>query len=239
MSIERTTYVPGVSPEGASEQTHSLRIQLIAGATVLLCATGVTTGFMTSSAVGAKRELPSGDTCKEKVKFYTREGAIFGKVDPSDCESRPQIGLNITAVERAGGYFDFNPVGGVAVSACESGLTETAVGQVDPRDSGLFQQHNPYWYGRLRETQQYINTHTKPVSRAIKLSPNIFNARSNAFVSVHMLRKNGGASNWAPSQHCWSAKYGEVAGSSNRWRDFINESPIRRQSKRQVLTELK
>ena len=195
----------------------SIRTQVLASDSAFACALGVAYAQPgLPSADAAPRPAPSGETCQEKVAFYLKHGALFGKMEPSDCGGRPEIGANIQEIEKAGRYFDYNPVGGVAVSACESSLDDDAVGMVDSRDNGLFQQHNPYWFGRLIDTRSYIKTRTKPNKRPFKLPDNIFNARSNAFVSVHMLRRGGGTTHWAPSRSCWDGKYNEVAGSQTR-----------------------
>ena len=195
----------------------SLRTQVLASVSAFACALGVAyaqPGLPSADAM--PRPAPSGKTCKEKVSFYAKQGALFGKIRPSDCKGRPEIGVNIKEIEKAGRYFDYNPVGGVAVSACESSLDDDSVGMVDSRDNGLFQQHNPYWSGRLADTRSYIKVRTKAGKEPFKLSDNIFNAKSNAFVSVHMLRRGGGTTHWAPSRSCWDGRYDQVAGSQTR-----------------------
>ncbi len=177
------------------------------------------------------RSAPSGDTCAEKVGYYARQGAIYDKVRPSDCKNRSQVGRNITEIENAGRYFDYNPIGGVAVAACESGLTEKARNHSSSKASGLFQQLPSYWYGRVKKTQNYINFHTDSRSRPTKLSTNIFNPRANSFTSVYMLSRNGGASNWSPSRHCWGSKYDEVAGSKRHLSSWFATSPKKKLTK--------
>lgn len=204
--------------ENQSDSRLLIRAFAASGAAVAAISVGLT---YSERVDAAPRPAPSGDTCREKVAYYATQGALFGKIKPSDCKDRPHLGNNLVVIESAGRFFDYNPIGAVAVSACESGLTETAVGIIDSRDKGLFQQHSPYWSGRLDQTQDYINSRSKKGTSYAQLSHNILNPRSNAFVSVFMLRRGGGTTHWAPSEECWSAKYDEVAGSQTRLQNWF------------------
>lgn len=168
------------------------------------------------------RPAPSGETCIQKVGYYARHGAIHDKVSPSDCKNRPQIGRNIAEIEKAGRYFNANPIGAVSVAACESGLTETAKNPSGA--TGLFQQMSGYWYSRVSKTQSYINQHSGK-NHNLKLSTEIKNPRANAFTSVYMMSRRGGSSNWAPSRHCWSNNYSQVAGSQRLLSSWFATSP--------------
>ena len=188
---------------------------------VILSLTTVLSAVMPHDAQAKKRPTPSGDTCREKMAFYSRQNALKPGLGTISCKKIPGLLNSLEQIENAGRYFDYNPVGAVAVSACESGLRHNAVGIANSRDKGLFQQHSPYWSDRLVKTKKYIKEHSGPSAAKIKLPDNYFSAKSNSFVSVLMLRRGAGPTDWLLSMPCWNKKYDEVAGSKTKLSNWL------------------
>ncbi len=183
-------------------------------ALAIMASLSIAGGVAEPAEAKAPRPAPSGETCAQKVAYYAGQGALFGKVKVSDCKSRPQIKNNILQIEKASRYFDYNPIGGVAVAACESTIYEKAYNPSGAK--GLFQQMTQYWDGRLSTTKAYISSRSGRRASEIKLPDSPFSAKSNSFVSVYMLARKAGPRDWSPSRHCWNSKYQEVAGSKDQ-----------------------
>lgn len=191
-----------------AKNTEFNKLTMIAGATL------ASLGILSTQADATPRPAPSGETCAQKVAYYAGQGALFGKVKVSDCKNRSQIKNNILQIEEASRFFDYNPVGGVAVAACESTIYEKARNKSGA--SGLFQQMPQYWSDRLSITKSYIKKHSRNSNPKLKLVNDALNPKSNSFVSVYMLARKSGPNDWAPSRHCWNKRYQEVAGSKDR-----------------------
>lgn len=74
----------------------------------------------------------------------------------------------------------------IAVARCESGFRPHARNACC---SGVFQEHRAYWRGRFRV---YNPRH------GYKLSPSVYNARSNVIISIRFARRVG----WSPTWSC-------------------------------------